>query len=89
MKKENTTGEHWKVFALFFKNAMESKGMNQSQLVKEINKNRASDVKAHRSTIKRFFDLESCAKFDTVLEVSEALGLNIEFKKKRVSKTNQ
>lgn len=64
-------GEQWKAFALFFKKAMESKGMNQSQL--------AEKVGIHRSSLKRFFDLEFALKFDTVLAIIHALELNIFF----------
>lgn len=70
---ENTfnKGEHWKAFALFFKNAMDAKGLNQSQL--------AEKVGVHRSTLKRFFELEFCLKFDTILAIVHALELNLFF----------
>lgn len=70
---ENTfnKGEHWKAFALFFRNAMKAKGMNQSQL--------ADKVGVHRSTLKRFFELEFPLKFDVVLAIVHALELNMFF----------
>lgn len=68
---KNNTGEHWKVFALFFKNAMEAKGMKASQL--------ANKIGASPSTITRFFDLEFCIRFDYVLKIVQALELNMFF----------
>lgn len=61
----------WEVFALFFKNAMEAKGMKPSQL--------AAKIGASPSTITRFFDLEFCIRFDYILKIVNALELNIFF----------
>jgi ribosome-binding protein aMBF1 (putative translation factor) len=69
--QNNTQSEHWKVFALFFKQAMEAKGMKASQL--------AAKIGASPSTIIRFFDLEFCIRFDYVLRIIHALELNIFF----------
>ncbi len=74
MTNQNTQGEHWKAFALFLENAMTAKGMNRTQL--------ASKIGVHRSTIKRFFDLDFCLKFDDVLKIIQALELNIFFETK-------
>ena len=65
-------GEHWKLRALFLENAMKHKGMNRTQL--------AEKVGVHSSTIKRFFELEFCLKFDTVLAIAKELELDISFK---------
>lgn len=70
-KKTTDFSSHWKLFALFFKNAMEAKGYNVSQLAEKIG--------VHRSTLKRFFDLEFPLKFDTILALIHALELNIFF----------
>src|SRR5690606_33351494 len=68
---KNPQGEHWKAFALFLEKAMEHKGMNRTQLAEKIG--------VHSSTIKRFFELEFCVKFDVVLAIIHALELNIFF----------
>lgn len=72
-------GEHCKVLALFFKEVMEARQMSQSQL--------AEKVGIHRSTIKRFFDLEFCLRFDLVIKIVQALELNMFFET-RDSKTD-
>lgn len=72
MSNKNTQGEHWKAFALFLQNAMEAKGINRTQLAQKIG--------VHSSTIKRFFELEFCVRFDVVLAIIHALDLNIFFK---------
>ncbi len=77
MNNENTQGEYWKVLALFFENAMKAKGMNRTQL--------AEQVGVHSSTIKRFFELEFCLKFDVVLDIVRALELNIFFETREES----
>ena len=64
-------GEHWKLLALFLENAMRGKEINRTQL--------ASKVGVHSSTIKRFFELDFCLKFDTVLAIAKELELNIFF----------
>ena len=64
-------GEHWKLLALFLENAMLGKGMNRTQL--------GEKVGVHSSTIKRFFELDFCLKFDTVLAIAKELELNIFF----------
>lgn len=71
MNSNNTSGEHWKVIALFLENAMKHKGMNRTQL--------AVKAGVSSSTIKRFFELEFCLKLDIVLEIAKALELNIFF----------
>ena len=71
MRDQYNKSEGWKVFALYFKNAMKAKGMNQSQL--------AEKVGVHRSTLKRFFELDFCLKFDVILAIVQALDLNVFF----------
>lgn len=71
MSNQNAQGEHWKAFALFLENAMKHKGMNRTQL--------AEAIGVHSSTIKRFFELEFCLKFDVVLAIIKELELNIFF----------
>lgn len=71
MNDQNTQSEHWKVFALFFREAMEAKGMKSSQL--------AHKIGASPSTVKRFFELEFCLRFDYILKIVHALELNIFF----------
>jgi DNA-binding phage protein len=72
MNVENINkGEHWKAFALFLENAMKAQGMNRTQLAEKIG--------VHSSTIKRFFELEFCVKFDVVLAIVHALELKIFF----------
>lgn len=70
-KQDTPQSEHWKVFALFFKNAMEAKGIKPSNL--------AAKIGASPSTITRFFDLEFCLRFDYILKIAHALELNIFF----------
>lgn len=65
------TGEHWKMFALFLKDEMVDQGINQSQL--------ARSAGVHRSTIKRFFDLDHCPSFDIVIRIIHALKLEENF----------
>ena len=50
---------------------MKAKGMNRTQL--------AEAIGVHKSTIKRFFELEFCVKFDVVLAMIHALEMNIFF----------
>jgi hypothetical protein len=50
---------------------MKHQGMNRSQLAEAVN--------VHPSTIKRFFELEFCLKFDVVLAIIKELQLNIFF----------
>lgn len=71
MADKNQPSEHWKVFALFFKEITENKGWSNSQL--------ANKVGVHRSTINRFFDLDFPLKFDVILKIAQALELNIFF----------
>ncbi|MBK5213380.1 MAG: helix-turn-helix transcriptional regulator [Flavobacteriaceae bacterium] len=71
MSNKTPQGEHWKAFALFLEKAMNAQGMNRTQL--------AEKVGVHSSTIKRFFELEFCVKFDVVLKMVHALQLNIFF----------
>ena len=71
MSQENNMSEHWKVFALFFQEAMKEKGMNREQL--------SRNVGVHSSKIKRFFELEFPLKFDIVLRIIHALELNMFF----------
>ena len=68
-------GEQWKLLALFLENAMKHKGMNRTQL--------GEKVGVHSSTIKRFFELDFCLKFDTVLAIAKELDLDIYFKSKK------
>tara|TARA_A100000171_G_C2111354_1_gene135224 strand:+ start:608 stop:946 length:339 start_codon:yes stop_codon:yes gene_type:complete len=68
---KNEPSEHWKVFALFFQEAMKDKEMNSSQLAEKIG--------VHRSTLKRFFDLDFPLKFDVILKIVHALELNLFF----------
>ena len=70
-------GDHWKVFALFFKNAMEAQGMTSYKLAKTIG--------ASQSTITRFFNLDFCLRFDYVLKIAHALQLNLFFESREES----
>lgn len=74
MENIKPQSEHWKLFALFFKEAMEAKGMKASQL--------AYRIGISPSTITRFFNLEFCLRFDYVLKIAHALQLNIFFETK-------
>lgn len=71
MKNLNPQGEHWKVFALFFKEAMLHKNMKASQLAEKIG--------VSPSTITRFLNLDFCLRFDYVLKIVHALELNMFF----------
>lgn len=79
MQNQDKPSEHWKVFALFFKEVMDSKKLTTSAL--------ALKIGVHRSTLKRFFDLDFPLKFDVILKIAEALDLNMFFETKD-SKTN-
>lgn len=69
MNDQKTQGEHWKVFALFLEGAMKSRGMTRYRLAKETG--------VAESTIKRFFELECCSNFNTVLNIANAVGVDM------------
>lgn len=69
--EQNNFENHWKAFALFFKNVMEAKGMTVYALAKK--------TEMQESTIHRFFNLDFCLRFDRVLKIVHALELNLFF----------
>ena len=71
ISNQTTQGDQWKSIALLLENVMKHKGMNRAQL--------AGKVGVHRSTIKRFFELDFCLRFDIVLSIAKELELNILF----------
>lgn len=77
MLENKYNSEHWKVIALFFNNAMKAKGIRPSHL--------AQSIGASPSTVKRFFELEFCLRFDYVLAIANALDLNIFFQTREES----
>lgn len=73
MKNNPTNDEIWKEYALFLKKVMEEKGLSPSTL--------APLVGVHRTTLSRFFRLESLVRAEHFFPLVDALGLEISFKR--------
>lgn len=63
--------KHWQTIAILLDKVAQEKGVSRYRLAKETG--------ASESTIKRFFELDFCVKFDLVLEIARALDLKIFF----------